>query len=78
MQGENRLYFWFMADMSKCLAYLNAAMNFIMYFLVSNNYRVVFKSMYCGVCNKSRNNQEHHQNDLSVVNSKDTEYTRDR
>ena len=78
MQGKYRLYFWFMADMSKCLAYLNAATDFIMYFLVSNNYRVVFKSMYCGVCNKSRNSQEHHQNDLSVVNSRDKVDTGDR
>ena len=72
MQGKYRLYFWFMADMSKCLAYINAATDFIVYFLVSNNYRVVFKSMYCGLCTKTRRNQLKYQTDISVVASKDS------
>lgn len=45
--GKYRLYFWFMADMGRCLGYFNAANDFPIYFLVSNNYRAVFKAMYC-------------------------------
>ena len=52
MNGKYRVYFWFMADLSKCLAYINAANDFLVYFLVSNNYRAIFKAMYCGSCVK--------------------------
>ena len=50
MQGRYRLYFWFIADLGRCLGYLNAANDFLVYFLVSNNYRSVFKTMYCRPC----------------------------
>ena len=55
MNGRHRLFFWFFADLGKCLAYINAANDFLIYFLVSNNYRAVFKAMYCSGCSeKSR------------------------
>ena len=50
MQGRYRLYFWFFADLGRCLAYFNAANDFLVYFIVSNNYRAVFKAMYCKSC----------------------------
>ena len=50
MQGRYRVYFWFIADFGRCLGYLNAANDFLVYFVVSNNYRAVFKAMYCQAC----------------------------
>ena len=47
MNGKYRLVFWFVVDLGKCLAYVNAANDFIVFYLVSNNYRWVFKEMYC-------------------------------
>ena len=47
MTGKYRLVFWFIADLGKLLAYFNSANDFIVFFVVSNNYRAVFKSMYC-------------------------------
>ena len=75
VQGKYRLYFWFMADMSKCVAYINAATDFIVYFLVSNNYRVVFKSMYCGMCTNNRRKWGLYLDNLPAVESRDTLYT---
>ena len=48
LHGRYRLVFWFFADVGKCLAYINAANDFLIFFLVSKNYRAVFKKMYCG------------------------------
>ena len=50
MNGRYRLVFWFLSDLSKCLAYINAANDFVVFFLVSNNYRAVFHVMYCRYC----------------------------
>ena len=50
LHGRYRLVFWFFADVGKCLAYVNAANDFPIFFLVSRNYRAVFKNMYCGKC----------------------------
>ena len=50
MQGRYRLYFWFIADLGRCLGYLNAANDFLVYFVVSNNYRSLFKAKYCRSC----------------------------
>ena len=47
MNGKYRLVFWLMVDLGKCLAYINAANDFLVFFLVSNSYRSVFMSMYC-------------------------------
>ena len=75
VQGKHRLYFWFMHDMIKCLAYINAAADFVMYFLVSNNYRVVFNSMYCRVCSKRHTNHGPYPMETSCMESRDTLYT---
>ena len=48
MVGKYRLVFWFFVDLGKFLAFVNAANDFLVFFLVSNNYRAVFKKMYCG------------------------------
>ena len=61
MHGKHRLVFWFLADLSKCLAYINAATDFLVFYLVSNNYRAVFKTMYCGYCISQHNNYEKKQ-----------------
>ena len=50
LHGRYRLVFWFFADVGKCLAYVNAANDFFIFFLMSRNYRSVFKKMYCGRC----------------------------
>ncbi|MEW8548625.1 MAG: 7 transmembrane receptor, partial [Candidatus Thiodiazotropha sp.] len=50
MNGKYRIVLWFVIDLSKFLAYLNAANDFVIYFVVSNSYRAVFKEMYCGRC----------------------------
>ena len=50
MQGRYRLYFWFIVDLGRFLGYLNAANDFLVYFVVSNNYRSVFKAIYCQSC----------------------------
>ena len=50
LHGRYRLVFWFFADVGKCFAYVNAANDFFIFFLVSKNYRSVFKKMYCGRC----------------------------
>ena len=50
MQGRYRLYFWFIVDLGRCLGYLNAANDFLVFYVVSNNYRSVFKSIYCRSC----------------------------
>ena len=75
VQGKHRLYFWFMHDVIKCLAYINAAADFVMYFLVSNNYRVVFKSMYCRVCSKRQTNDKPYPLETLCMESRDTLYT---
>ena len=50
MNGKYRIVLWFIIDLSKFLAYLNAANDFVIYFVVSNSYRAVFKELYCGRC----------------------------
>ena len=50
MHGSHRLVFWFIADITKFLAYVNAGNDFIIYFIVSNNYRQLFRAMYCSFC----------------------------
>ena len=68
MHGKYRLVFWFLADLSKCLAYVNAANDFIIYFLVSNNYRAVFRKMYCGrYCRKTVSDKKYEANDKQTA-----------
>lgn len=50
--GKYRLIFWFTANLGKCLAYFNAANDFLVFYLVSNNYRAVSRAMYCGPCRR--------------------------
>ena len=58
MQGRNRIYFWFIADLGRCLGYINGANDFLVYFLASNQYRAVFKAMYCHSCSRNSNTQK--------------------
>ena len=50
MHGSHRLVFWLIADITKLLAYVNAGNDFIIFFIVSNNYRQLFRAMYCSCC----------------------------
>jgi len=47
-----RSSFWMVSDLSNIFSYLSAANDFIIYILVSDHYRRIFKNMYC-VCLKS-------------------------
>ena len=46
--GKYRLNFWLFVDISNLFTYLNAANDFVIYILVSDHYRTIFKEMYCG------------------------------
>lgn len=72
MQGKYRLYFWFIADLGRCLGYLNAANDFLVYFLVSNNYRAVFKAMYCSSCGRKSAIQSRYQINARYNGSRET------
>ena len=54
MNGKYRLYFWCITDLGRCLAYVNAANDFPVYFLVSSNYRAIFKQIYCSWGKRSK------------------------
>ena len=59
MHGSHRLVFWVIADITKLLAYINAGNDFIIFFIVSNNYRQLFRAMYCSCCqNRHRYSKE--------------------
>lgn len=45
--GKYKLSFWFFVDISNLFSYLNAANDFIIYILVSDHYRRIFKQVYC-------------------------------
>ena len=47
LHGRYRLVFWFFANVGKCLAYINAANDFLIFFLLSKDYRAAFMTMYC-------------------------------
>ena len=46
-RGKYRLIFWFAVDITNLLSYVNAANDFLVYFLVSNKYRALFKKRLC-------------------------------
>ena len=54
MTGRYRLVFWFISDLGKLLAYFNSANDFLVFFVVSNSYRAVFKSIYCKRCSAQK------------------------
>ena len=72
MHGRHRLVFWFLADLSKCLAYVNAANDFIIFFLVSNNYRALFMSMYVARCCRQPKSQKKYVAGASKTDSTET------
>ena len=72
MQGRYRLYFWFIADLGRCLGYLNAANDFLVYFIVSNYYRMVFKAMYCQSCGGKAVIRRRYQSSTLCYSSKET------
>lgn len=72
MNGKYRLYFWFIADLSKCLAYINAANDFVVYFIVSNNYRDMFQKMYCGFCRRKSDAGMNYLTNSKQAGSKET------
>lgn len=47
---EYRLSFWLFMDLTNLFTYLNAAIDFVIYILVSDHYRKIFKQMYCKPC----------------------------
>lgn len=50
LYGKYRLSFWLFMDLTNLFTYLNAANDFVIYILVSDHYRRIFKRMYCGCC----------------------------
>lgn len=48
--GKHKLVFWFAIDLSNLFTYINAANDCVIYILVSDYYRGVFKRKYCN-CN---------------------------
>lgn len=52
--GKYRLSFWMMVDISNMFSYLNAANDFIIYILVSDHYRRIFRDLYCVWFDKKR------------------------
>lgn len=53
--GRYRLSFWLLMDISNAFSYLSAANDFVIYILVSDQYRKIFVEMYC-VCRKGKEN----------------------
>lgn len=45
--GKYRMSFWLFVDISNLFTYLNAANDFVIYILVSDHYRRIFREMYC-------------------------------
>ena len=72
MQGQHRLYFWFIADLGRCLSYLNGANDFIVYFIASNNYRMVFKAVFCKSCGGKAKLRRSYQSSTRCYSSQDT------
>ena len=69
--GKHKLVFWFAIDLSNLFAYINAANDCIIYVLVSDYYRGVFKRKYC-TCNCSSsedNNGEVSSDYLSKIDT---------
>ena len=50
--GKHKLVFWFAIDISNLFAYINAANDCLIYVLVSDYYRSIFKRKYC-ICTRS-------------------------
>ena len=50
--GKYSLSFWLFMDLTNLFTYLNAANDFVIYILVSDHYRRIFKHMYCQCCLK--------------------------
>lgn len=48
--GKHKLVFWFAIDLSNLFFYINAANDCVIYILVSDYYRKVFRRKYCGCC----------------------------
>ena len=54
IHGKYRLVLWFAIDVNNLLSYINAANDFLVYFLVSNNNRNLLKRKFCGCCAQNR------------------------
>ena len=48
--GKYKLVFWFAIDLSNLFTYMNAANDCVIYILVSDYYRKLFKKKYCKCC----------------------------
>lgn len=53
--GKHKLVFWFAIDLSNLITYINAANDCVIYILVSDYYRSVFKKKYCKCCQPETN-----------------------
>ncbi|MEW8542648.1 MAG: 7 transmembrane receptor, partial [Candidatus Thiodiazotropha sp.] len=50
--GRKKLVFWFLIEISNLFSFINAANDFLLFILVSNHYRTVFKQKYCRCCRR--------------------------
>lgn len=53
--GNYKLTFWLFVDISNLFAYVNAANDFVIYVLLSDHYRTIFKRVYCKCLKRNRN-----------------------
>ena len=49
-EGKYRMVLWFTVDLNNLFSYINAANDFFIYIIVSNQYRDIFKTQYCMCC----------------------------
>ena len=67
IHGKYRYIVFFLAEINDLLDYINAATDFLAYFLVSNRYRAVFKRKYCRCCFRGSTLSNDELNRLSQI-----------